>query len=114
MTIDGDMSTNDTVLMMANGNLVVFNSGKNRKNFRRTFAEAVKAVCSALARKCVSDGEKVTKFVRIKVTGAKNTEDAEKKSPDVWPILYWLKVPGMAPIRIGAELLMRQDMQKWV
>ena len=112
ITIDGDMSTNDTVLMMANGNSGI-QLGKESKKFQENFAEAVKAVCSALARKCVSDGEKVTKFVRIKVTGAKNTEDAEKVARCVANSLT-LKVPGMAPIRIGAELLMRQDMQKWV
>jgi glutamate N-acetyltransferase/amino-acid N-acetyltransferase len=77
ITIDGDMSTNDTVLLMANGNSGI-QLGKESKKFQENFAEAVEAVCSALARKCVSDGEKVTKFVRMKVTGAKNTEDAEK------------------------------------
>ena len=77
ITIDGDMSTNDTVLLMANGNSGI-QLGKESKKFRENFAESVEAVCAALARKCVSDGEKVTKFIRMKVTGAKNTEDAEK------------------------------------
>ncbi len=77
ITIDGDMSTNDTVLLMANGNSGIQFS-KESKKFQQNFAEAVEAVCAALAKKCVSDGEKVTKFVRMKVTGAKTTEDAEK------------------------------------
>jgi glutamate N-acetyltransferase/amino-acid N-acetyltransferase len=77
ITIDGDMSTNDTVLLMANGNSGIQFS-KVSKKFQQNFAEAVEAVCAALAKKCVSDGEKVTKFVRMKVTGAKTTEDAEK------------------------------------
>jgi glutamate N-acetyltransferase/amino-acid N-acetyltransferase len=77
ITIDGDMSTNDTVLLMANGNSGI-QLNKESKKFQQNFAEAVEAVCAALAKKCVSDGEKVTKFVRMKVTGAKTTEDAEK------------------------------------
>lgn len=77
ITIDGDMSTNDTVLLMANGNSGIQFS-KESKKFQQNFADAVEAVCAALAKKCVSDGEKVTKFVRMKVTGAKTTEDAEK------------------------------------
>ena len=35
-------------------------------------------MCSCLARKCVSDGEKVTKFVRVLVEGAKDVDGAEK------------------------------------
>jgi glutamate N-acetyltransferase/amino-acid N-acetyltransferase len=77
ITIDGDMSTNDTVLLMANGNSGI-QLNKESKKFQQNFADAVEAVCAALAKKCVSDGEKVTKFVRMKVTGAKTTEDAEK------------------------------------
>ena len=77
ITIDGDMSTNDTVLLMANGNSGI-QLNKESKKFQQSFADAVEAVCAALAKKCVSDGEKVTKFVRMKVTGAKTTEDAEK------------------------------------
>ena len=77
ITIDGDMSTNDTVLIMANGNSGIQFS-KESKKFQQNFAEAVEAVCAALAKKCVSDGEKVTKFIRVRVTGAKTSKTAEK------------------------------------
>jgi glutamate N-acetyltransferase/amino-acid N-acetyltransferase len=77
ITIDGDMSTNDTVLIIANGNSGI-HLHKESKKFQESFAEAVKAVCAALAKKCVSDGEKVTKFIRMKVTGAKTSKTAEK------------------------------------
>ena len=77
ITIDGDMSTNDTVLIMANGNSGIQFS-KESKRFQQNFAEAVEAVCAALAKKCVSDGEKVTKFIRVRVTGAKTSKTAEK------------------------------------
>lgn len=77
ITIDGDMSTNDTVLIMANGNSGIQFS-KEPKKFQQNFAEAVEAVCATLAKKCVSDGEKVTKFIRVRVTGAKTSKTAEK------------------------------------
>jgi glutamate N-acetyltransferase/amino-acid N-acetyltransferase len=77
ITIDGDMSTNDTVLLMANGNSGI-QFQKESQKFQQSFASAVESVCKALAKKCVSDGEKVTKFVRVKVTGAKTGADAEK------------------------------------
>ena len=44
----------------------------------RKFQQAVNAVCAALARKCVSDGEKVTKFVKVRILGAPSPKDAEK------------------------------------
>ena len=44
----------------------------------QAFQEAVEAVCQCLAKKCVTDGEKVTKFVSIQIQGAKSNKDAEK------------------------------------
>ena len=77
ITIDGDMSTNDCVLLLANGH-----SGVKIENetiaVQREFKEAVHAVCSCLARKCVTDGEKVTKFVKVRVKGAKDSHSALK------------------------------------
>lgn len=77
ITIDGDMSTNDTVLFLANGNSGIAMEQES-KAVRDQFAKAVEAVCSCLARKCVSDGEKVTKFVKVKVSGAPDPKSAEK------------------------------------
>ncbi len=77
ITIDGDMSTNDSVLFLANGNSGV-KLEKESASVTNRFSEAVEAVCSCLARKCVSDGEKVTKFVRVKVKGAPDDQSAEK------------------------------------
>jgi glutamate N-acetyltransferase/amino-acid N-acetyltransferase len=82
ITIDGDMSTNDTVLFMANGS-----SGlaieKEAEAVRTEFVQAVDAVCACLARKCVCDGEKVTKFVKVKVVGAPDNLAAEKVARNV-------------------------------
>lgn len=77
ITIDGDMSTNDSVLMMANG-ASGLSIEKERESVRIEFAKAVDAVCACLARKCVCDGEKVTKFVQVRVAGAPDDLAAEK------------------------------------
>ena len=77
ITIDGDMSTNDSVLFLANGNSGLRIDDEN-KALQNLFSQAVEAVCSCLARKCVFDGEKVTKFVRLRVTGAPDHPSAEK------------------------------------
>ncbi|RXK54629.1 bifunctional glutamate N-acetyltransferase/amino-acid acetyltransferase ArgJ [Oleiharenicola lentus] len=78
ITVDGDMSTNDTVLMLANGHSGVSVGDKSPRELRVLFAEAVWKACEALAEKIVSDGEKITKVVELKVLGAASTEDAEK------------------------------------
>ena len=77
ITIDGDMSTNDTVLILANG-ASGCELSKESKSVQKSFVEAVNAICSSLARKCVTDGEKVTKFVKVKIKGAKDTSSAMK------------------------------------
>ena len=77
MTIDGDMSTNDSVLFLANGFSRVDLESESSE-IRSSFQDAVTQVCTTLARKCVTDGEKVTKFVEIQIEGASKDEDAEK------------------------------------
>src|SRR5258708_3729218 len=78
ITVDGDMSTNDTVLVLANGHSGVSVGDKSSRELRMLFAEAVWKVCEVLADKIVSDGEKITKVVEIKVEGAASAGDAEK------------------------------------
>ena len=69
ISIDGDMSTNDTVLCLANG--------LAGKVALPAFQAALDYVCLELAKLIVKDGEGVTKFVTIEVHGAKNDRDAE-------------------------------------
>ncbi|MBX3740495.1 MAG: bifunctional glutamate N-acetyltransferase/amino-acid acetyltransferase ArgJ [Akkermansiaceae bacterium] len=77
ITIDGDMSTNDTVLVLANG-------ASGAPSFRRNdarckqFRAALKWVMLELAKAVVRDGERVTKFVTVKVQGARTYLDAKK------------------------------------
>jgi glutamate N-acetyltransferase/amino-acid N-acetyltransferase len=77
ITIDGDMSTNDSVILLANGSTEI-DIEKEPAKIQAEFIEAVQRVCACLARKCVSDGEKVTKFVRVLVEGATDQESAEQ------------------------------------
>ncbi len=70
ITVDGDMSTNDTVIMLANGR-----SGVNPDE--SILEAAMEHVCVALARIIVLDGEGVSKFVEIEVRGANTAKDAK-------------------------------------
>lgn len=77
ITVDGCMSTNDMVTVMANGfagNKLI--NGKN-KNFHK-FTEALTFVCTDLAKKIVLDGEGATKFITINVDGAGSYSQAQK------------------------------------
>jgi glutamate N-acetyltransferase/amino-acid N-acetyltransferase len=69
ITIDGDMSTNDTVILLANGL-----SGTTPA--LADFSEALDEVTRALARMIVSDGEGVSRFVEVEVLGAANDKEA--------------------------------------
>jgi glutamate N-acetyltransferase/amino-acid N-acetyltransferase len=76
ISIDGDMSTNDTVLLLANGKSGLVPS--ESPELLQAFREAVFLVCDALAEKIVGDGEKITKLVELVVEGCQTEEDAEK------------------------------------
>ena len=78
ISVDGDMSTNDSVLIMANGHSGVSLESEPESATQAAFATAVLEVCSQLSEKIVGDGEKVTKLVELKVKGCLNNEDAEK------------------------------------
>jgi glutamate N-acetyltransferase/amino-acid N-acetyltransferase len=77
ITIDGDMSTNDTVLVLANGAAGNTHLEDGQHEFDR-FPNAHNHVCCALARMIVEDGEGVSKFVTIQIRGAKTRQDARK------------------------------------
>jgi glutamate N-acetyltransferase/amino-acid N-acetyltransferase len=79
ITIDGDMSTNDTVLVLANG--LAGNDAKACSNLKSkdfaAFQAALQHVCLELAKKIVRDGEGVHRVVTVKVSGAKSIADAD-------------------------------------
>lgn len=76
ITVDGDMSTNDTVFVLANGKSGVELKGSGKEY--RLFCEMLNAVMLELAKMMVRDGERVTKFVEVKVNGAKTLSEAQK------------------------------------
>ncbi len=76
ITVDGCMSTNDALIVLANGasknNLI----GTNNKNFN-LFLKALNIVCLELAKSIVKDAEGASKFIRIKVERAKDFAQAK-------------------------------------
>jgi glutamate N-acetyltransferase / amino-acid N-acetyltransferase len=78
ITVDGDMSTNDTVLVLANGMAKNKNIQHSTSNIQhRIFCEALNYVCLELAKRIVRDGEGVHRVVTVRVNGAKNIFDAD-------------------------------------
>src|SRR5580698_10163698 len=95
ITVDGDMSTNDTVLVLANGlaeNPPLVGADVRRLKSRQKtvrassprllqdfeiFQAALNHVCLELARKIVRDGEGVHRVVTVRVNGAKTIQDAD-------------------------------------
>ena len=78
ITIDGDTSTNDMVLVMANGTAENPWIDGDSPEDQQLFQEGLDAVLKDLALQIVSDGEGATKTITIRVCGAKENEDAEQ------------------------------------
>jgi glutamate N-acetyltransferase / amino-acid N-acetyltransferase len=105
ITVDGQMSTNDTVLLQATGS-----SG------RRLPPGLLNAVLSQLALEIVADGEGATRVGRIEVTGAASSEEAERvaraiaNSPLVKTAFYgrdpnWGRIAQAAGMALAGEQL---------
>ncbi|WP_458457772.1 bifunctional glutamate N-acetyltransferase/amino-acid acetyltransferase ArgJ [Pseudobutyrivibrio sp.] len=79
ITVDGDTSTNDTLICMANGlaeNPKITEKGEDYN----TFKEALAYVCEALAKKMAADGEGASKLFEATVVNAKSKADAKTLS----------------------------------
>ena len=77
VVVDGDESTNDSVFLLASGlagNAPITAAGPDFD----AFVEALEAVGVSLARQMAADGEGATKFVEVRVKGAKTQRDAER------------------------------------
>lgn len=79
ITVDGDTSTNDTLLLMANG-LAGNEKIAEKGEAYDTFVAALNFVCTFLARKMAGDGEGATKLFEAHVIHAKSKEDARTLS----------------------------------
>jgi glutamate N-acetyltransferase/amino-acid N-acetyltransferase len=74
ISIDGDTSTNDTLLLLANGASGVEPRGDDLVEF----AAAVRGLCETLAHQVLADGEGVTKVFEVRVSGAASAQDARR------------------------------------
>jgi glutamate N-acetyltransferase/amino-acid N-acetyltransferase len=96
ISVDGCMSTNDTVLVLANaaaGNKVI-SAGKDLENF----SHALESICLDLAKMVVMDAEGATKFIQIDVCQAKNVQEAKSIALNIAnSVLFKTAVFGQNP-----------------
>ena len=74
VTVDGDMSTNDTAILLASGAANVEITDENEAQF----VELLNAVCIELAKKIARDGEGATRLIQIEVAGTATESDARQ------------------------------------
>jgi glutamate N-acetyltransferase/amino-acid N-acetyltransferase len=77
VTVDGDTSTNDTVLFLANGMAGNKTINTNSRDYK-IFEAALMDISQSLARQIAADGEGATKLIEVKLTGARTERDAHK------------------------------------
>jgi glutamate N-acetyltransferase/amino-acid N-acetyltransferase len=75
IVVDGDMSTNDTVLVLASGASRIEVVGQSQLE---RFTGCLAAVCISLAQAIVRDAEGATKFITLQITGARSVADARQ------------------------------------
>ena len=96
ISVDGCMSTNDTVLVLANA--AAKNPVISGGAYLRDFSLALEFVCLELAKMVVRDAEGATKFVQIDVCQAKNAAEAKKVALDIAnSMLFKTAVYGQNP-----------------
>lgn len=83
ITVDGDTSTNDTVLLLANAMAGNKQLKKPDRQEAKKFQQSLDELLKELALKIVADGEGATKLVTVRVRGAGNRRDAERAARTV-------------------------------
>ena len=76
ISVDGDMSTNDTVRVLANGASGAAEITDGSPEYDKFYA-TLKEICQELSKRIAADGEGATKFLTINVSGTKTFEDAK-------------------------------------
>lgn len=76
ITVDGDTSTNDMVLLLANGEANNAELTKEHPEWH-LFEQGLKSVCQSLAKQIAKDGEGATKLIEVKINGAFTNHDAK-------------------------------------
>ncbi|RNA69904.1 bifunctional glutamate N-acetyltransferase/amino-acid acetyltransferase ArgJ [Alteribacter keqinensis] len=77
ITVDGDSSTNDMVLLMANGHAGNHTLHEGHPQWAE-FCEALQTLCESLAKSIAKDGEGATKLIEVSVTGAESDAGAKR------------------------------------
>ncbi|MGH9863390.1 MAG: bifunctional glutamate N-acetyltransferase/amino-acid acetyltransferase ArgJ [Candidatus Acidiferrales bacterium] len=75
ISVDGDTSTNDTVLLLASG---ASGLSLRTRSDKETFAAALETVCASLAQQIVEDGEGAGHVVELRIEGARHAAEAER------------------------------------
>ena len=78
ISVDGDTSTNDTVLLMANGQAENDPITKDDYEYAKVFQDALNQVCVYLAKAIARDGEGATRLIEVAVNGAPSEADAKQ------------------------------------
>jgi glutamate N-acetyltransferase/amino-acid N-acetyltransferase len=96
ITVDGDMSTNDSVIALANGL-----AGNRKSEIRNSkFQDALNLVCLELAKMIVRDGEGTSRFITLRVCGARS------------PIARWCAQAGAAATQTGDGFSVRSVIRR--
>jgi glutamate N-acetyltransferase/amino-acid N-acetyltransferase len=117
ISVDGETSTSDMVVLLANGHAGHAALRSATSPDARRFAAALERLCISLAQELVRDGEGATKFVTVRVRGARSAREAERagrriaNSPLVKTALFggdpnWgriLQAVGAAEVRVDLE-----------
>ncbi|MEI7473566.1 MAG: bifunctional ornithine acetyltransferase/N-acetylglutamate synthase [bacterium] len=82
ISVDGDTSTNDMVIVMANGASECSEITENHSQFNK-FKEAFYYVNEFLAKQIISDGEGATKFLEVSISGANSKDNAKKLAKSI-------------------------------
>ena len=82
ISVDGDMSTNDMVVVMANGEAGNNKITEKNDDYKK-FYETLKLICTELSKRIAADGEGATKFLTIHVSGADTFADAKQVAMSV-------------------------------
>ncbi|MFN3427688.1 MAG: bifunctional glutamate N-acetyltransferase/amino-acid acetyltransferase ArgJ [Candidatus Thermochlorobacter sp.] len=83
ISVDGDCSTNDAVLLLANALAENPRIERADSNDYRTFANALQVVMTRLAKMIVKDGEGATKLIEIHISGARSESEAEQAARSI-------------------------------
>jgi glutamate N-acetyltransferase/amino-acid N-acetyltransferase len=83
VTVDGDTSTNDTVVLLANGQSGMPHIASPDSTEFRLFESGLLEVCTSLARQLARDGEGATKLITVRVTGAHSAAAATRVAKSI-------------------------------